>query len=335
MRRRIIDAAFLAGWLSLQTVVAQAQARPAPATRGSAAAGEDSAYHEAINRALQEFNLGHWTEAKVFFREAHARKPSARTLRGIGMACYESRNYVEAIDYLSQALTNTVQPLTAEMRNAANKLIEQSKRFVMRASIELVPKNADLFIDGKPVSLAADGSVMLDPGEHEISAAAAGYATMQRRVNSEGGSERQLHFALSPQAGAREASSPKVSPAPAGAVAEAPAPVDVEEHDAEGSSLMPWLAIGGSVAVAATGGVLLGLGLSDKAAVEGSRAGGSWAEKKKANERAVPLQAAGGVMLGVGLAGLAASLAWQLWPSEENDVALDVGPGFVTFRERF
>jgi hypothetical protein len=322
MRRRIIDAAFLATWLSLQTFVAQAQSRQ-----------DDAAYHEAINRALQEFNLGHWTEAKVFFREAHARKPSARTLRGIGLACYESRNYVEAIDYLGQALENRVQPLTAEMRAAANKLIEQSRRFVMRAQIELSPKNAALFVDGKPVSLGADGSVLIDPGEHEISATAPGYATVQRRVNSEGGSERQLHFELSPQGSARAVSA--AQPAPEATVAEAPAPLEAEPADEGGSALLPWLAIGGSVAVAATGGVLLGLGLSDKAAVEDTRDGGSWSSKKSANDRAVPLQVAGGVMLGVGVAGLAASLAWELWPSDERESALLIGPGVLTLRERF
>jgi hypothetical protein len=336
MRIRTLDAALLASCLILGAGRVHAQTAQ---TRAN-----ETAYHEAIGRALQEFNLGHWTEAKVFFREAHARKPSARTLRGIGLACYESRNYVEAIDFLGQALQSTVQPLTPDMRAAANKLIEQSRAFVMRAAVELTPANAELFVDGKPVKLAADGSTLLDPGEHELSAMAAGYTTVQRRVNTEGGSERQLHLVLKPTS---VAAAP--APQPASAVA---APVPVEraqpklaqtevraqaalEPDSEPDSLLPWLAVGGSVAVAATGGVLLGLGLADKAAVESTRDGGSWADKKSASARAVPLQTAGGVMLGLGVAGLAASLAWQLWPSQEQGLSLDVAPGAVTLRERF
>jgi len=340
MRIRTFAAAQLASWLILGTASAEAQTAQ---TRAN-----DAAYHEAIGRALQEFNLGHWTEAKVFFREAHARKPSARTLRGIGLACYESRNYVEAIDFLGQSLQSGVQPLTPDMRSAATKLIEQSRQFVMRAEVELAPKNAELFVDGKPVKLAADGSTLLDPGEHELSAIAAGYTTVQRRVNTEGGSERQLHFVLKPKSGAVAAASvpvPQRAAAPVVAAPEAAEPqpklalMEVEaepapESDSGSDSLLPWLAIGGSVAVAATGGVLLGLGLSDKAAVETTRDGGSWPNKKSANERAVPLQTAGGVMLGVGVAGLAASLAWQLWPSEEQAVSLQVGPGAVTLRGR-
>jgi hypothetical protein len=339
MRIRIVEAALLAAWLVSSAVSTQAQS--AAQTRG-----EDAAYHEAITRALQEFNLGHWTEAKVFFREAHARKPSARTLRGIGLASYESRNYVEAIDFLGQALTSTVQPLTSDMRNATNKLIEQSREFVMRAQIDVTPQNAELFVDGKPVRLAADGSTLLDPGEHELSVVAAGYATTQRRLNTEGGSERQLHFTLKPKPVTPGAinSTPQPSAAPEIAAAEEVQPKlalteseasESSDGDSDSDSLLPWLAIGGSVAVAATGGVLLGLGLSDKAAVEGARAGGSWSDKKNADKRAVPLQTAGGVMLGVGIAGLAASLVWQLWPSEAQGVSLMVGPGAVSARGRF
>jgi hypothetical protein len=329
MRIRTLDAILVAGWLILGSASAHAQS--------SRAGAGDAAYHEAIGRALQEFNLGHWTEAKVFFREAHARRPSARTLRGIGLACYESRNYVEAIDFLGQALVSSVSPLTADMRSAATKLIEQSRQFVMRAEVELSPKNAELFVDGKPVRLAADGSTLLDPGEHELSVIAAGYDTSQRRVNTEGGSSRQLHFVLKPKLvlaaqAATEVHPDHVNPSVPSPV---PLPVPASNSDSDSESLLPWLAIGASVAVAATGGVLLGLGLSDKAAVEDTRDGGSWANKKSASERAVPLQTAGGVMIGVGVAGLAASLAWQLWPSEERGPTVYVAPGSVVLRERF
>jgi hypothetical protein len=318
MHTSTLDAILLAGWLSLGAASVHAQA--------SQARAEDAAYHEAIGRALQEFNLGHWTEANVFFREAHARRPSARTLRGIGLASYESRNYVDAIDFLGQALASSVQPLTTDMRNAAMKLIEQSRKFVMRAEVDLSPKNAELFVDGKPVRLAADGSALLDPGEHELTVTAAGFHASQRRVNTEGGSSRQLHFVLEPKPVVPAQAASEVQPALVPATS---------ATDSDSESLLPWLAIGASVAVAATGGVFLGLGLSDKAAVEGTRDGGAWASKKSASERAVPLQTTGGVLIGVGVAGLAASLAWQLWPSEEHALTLSVAPGGLEFRERF
>jgi hypothetical protein len=323
MTRRTVEATLVAVCLLAGAASASAQSK---------SRSEEAEYHEAITRALEEYNLGHWTEARVFFREAHARKPSARTLRGIGLACYESRNYVEAIDYLGQALANSVQPLTPDMRSAAQKLIDQSRQFVMRAEIELRPASAELFVDGKPVRLGADGSTLLDPGEHELSVVAPGYETSQRRENTEGGSARQLHFVLKPQgAGKQPAAAPRGEVRSELALSGASATQPQSDSD----SVLPWLAIGGSVAVAATGGVLLGLGLSDKAAVEGTRDGATWESKKGANDRSVPLQMAGGIALGAGIAGLAASLAWQLWPSEERTVSMQIGPGAATLRTQF
>jgi PEGA domain len=292
------------------------------AARGHAQHGELDAYQESIAKALQEFDLGHWTEAKVFFLRAHVLRPSARTLRGLGLACYESRHYVEAIDYLTQAISSKVQPLTPAMRNAAAGLVAEARQFVMLTHIELEPASAELRVDGKLVKLAPDGSTLLDPGEHEFSVSAPGYARLRRRVNTEGGSETQLHLVLQPQA-------------------DAPQPLASSDFDAESESVdtssesaVPWLVIGGSTALAAAGGVLLALGLSDKAAVEGVEDGDDWMDKEPAYSRSVPFQTAGAIMLGVGIAGIAAGLAWELWPESES-TALSVRGSSLQLRQTF
>jgi hypothetical protein len=279
-------------------VLLLASALACVAVRGHAQEDRADGYQESIAKALQEFELGHWTEAKVFFLRAHAIRPSARTLRGVGLACYESRNYVEAIDHLTEAMASTVQPLTPAMHKAAADLIAEARQFVMLAHIELEPATAELRIDGKLVKVAADGSALLDPGEHELSASAPGYERLRRRVNTEGGSETQLHLVLQPLAAATQ---------PLASDFDAPAAL---ESDA--GSVAPWLVIGGSAALAVAGGVLLGLGLSDKAAVEDVQDGDEWADHQPAYSRSVAFQTAGGIMLGVGVAGVAAGLAWKL-----------------------
>jgi hypothetical protein len=303
-------------------VLLLASALACVAMRGHAQDHADG-YQESIAKALQEFELGHWTEAKVFFLRAHAIRPSARTLRGVGLACYESRNYVEAIDYLTQSVASTVQPLTPAMHQAAADLIAEARQFVMLAHIELEPATAELRIDGKLVKVAADGSALLDPGEHELSASAPGYERLRRRVNTEGGSETQLHLVLQPLAAATQ---------PLASDFDAPAAL---ESDAD--SIAPWLLIGGSAALAAAGGVLLGLGLSDKAAVEDVQDGDQWADNQPAYSRSVPLQTAGGIMLGVGVAGVAAGLAWKLWPQSEasGGTAVSFGGNGISIRQQF
>ena len=301
--RRLVSAVVVA---SLWFAAAASHAQP----RAS-----DSGYQDAIDRALQEYNLGHWTEAKVFFQQAHALKPSARTLRGIGLASYESRNYVEALEYLQQALASTVQPLTADMRASTTRLIALSRQFVMHAEVELEPADAELRVDGKTVQLGADGAVLLDPGEHEFTVLAPGYETLRRRVNSEGGRQTTLHLVLAPKHGVvPEAPLPAPPPAAAEMV-----PVEDSQAAEAGGSIAPWLVAGGGVALAAAGGVVLGLGLAAKADVEGVEDGASWRASESANDRSVPMQVAGGILLGVGLAAATAGLSWALWPAADSD----------------
>lgn len=298
-RHGLAAAAFVAGLLALSA-------------EGAAQSNAD-AYQDAINRALEEYNLGHWTEAKVFFRQAHALKPSARTLRGLGLASYESRNYVEALEYLQQAIASSVQPLTPQMRAATVDLIDLARQFVMRAEVELEPAEAELRVDGKPTRLAADGTILLDPGEHELTVLAPGFEPLRRRVNTEGGRQTRLHLVLTPRPLPRPA--PELSEPQPIAAARSPA----ADSGESGDSIAPWLVVGGSGVLAASGAVVLGLGLSAKSEVENADDGASWPEAKSANRRAVPMQVAGGIMLGVGLAGVAAGLAWELWPGEHRD----------------
>ena len=297
------------------------------AARGHAQHGGPDAYQEAIAKALQEFDLGHWTEAKVFFMRAHVLRPSARTLRGLGLACYESRNYVEAIDYLTQSLQSTVQPLTPAMRNAASSLIAEARQFVMLVRVELEPASAELRVDGKLIVPAPDGSTLLDPGEHEVSVSAPGYERLRRRVNTEGGSETELHLVLQPSAAAHH---------PLASDFHEPEPLAADTHG-DSAKVGPWLVIGSSAALAAAGGVLLGLGLSDKAAVEDVDDGDDWSASESAYSRSVPFQTAGAIMLGVGVAGIAAGVAWQLWPESESQTgtALTLRGTGLQLRQKF
>jgi hypothetical protein len=263
---------------------------------------DDETYQAVIDKALLAYNQGHWTEAKVFFAQAHAIQPSARTLRGLGLASYESRSYVDAIDYLDQALVSHVHPLTPEMRMLAAELISEARQFVTRLRVELSPARATLRVDGKTVRRARGGVILLDPGEHELLAVADDFRPMRRRIESEGGRELRLRMVLARRfAGGSSSSETALASA--------------AEPQAEARSLAPWILVGGSAALAAGGGIVLGLGLAAKAEVERAELNSNYARVRSAHERSVPLQAAGGVMLGLGVAGVVAGLAWEYWPA--------------------
>lgn len=151
-------------------------------------------YRDLISKGLQEYQLGHWSEARVFFADAHAIWPNARTFRGLGMACYEARNYVEAIGFIEQALSNQTQPLTPKLAEEARHILEQARRFVSELRLEVEPRNAVVMLDDKP--LPREGRPLLDPGEHQLDISAPGYRSVHRTVVAQGGQPVHLHLEL-------------------------------------------------------------------------------------------------------------------------------------------
>src|SRR3954452_13107151 len=59
-------------------------------------ARQDAAYEAAIAEAVAHFSAAHWSEARALFLRAHEIKPSARTLRGLGVVEFELGHYAEA-----------------------------------------------------------------------------------------------------------------------------------------------------------------------------------------------------------------------------------------------
>jgi hypothetical protein len=156
----------------------------------------DSEYKERISQAVREFDLGNWQEARALFKQAHQLKPSARTLRGMGMAAFEMRKYLWALHDLQEALKESRQPLTEEQRGQANKLVEQSKSFIGRFRLVVEPSSATVEVDDKPAELESDGVLLLEIGEHQVAARAPEYQELKQSVTVEGGEERELRLTL-------------------------------------------------------------------------------------------------------------------------------------------
>jgi hypothetical protein len=167
-----------------------------PVSAQKSAHATENKYQDLIRRALEEYSSGNWTEARVFFEDAHAISPNARTLRGLGMTSYEARSYVEAISFLGQALASQARPLTPELAKEARSVLEQARRFVSAVTIELEPMDAELRVDGKVVTPRQRDELLLDPGEHEFTATADGFEPGRRVMISEGGRRLNVHLVL-------------------------------------------------------------------------------------------------------------------------------------------
>ncbi len=233
----------------------QAQAQPQADEES-----EDPVYRQAIDDAVREFTAGHWEEARALFKNAHERSPNARTLRGMGMAAYELRMYVQAMRELDASLKDPRKPLDPELRKQVQTLMNKAREFVGRVHLVLQPKEAKPLIDGEGFEREPDGSVLLDVGTHVVSATASGYKPVSIRFNVEGGSEQSLRVALEPLL-ALQPAVPAIDaahPPPQGAEAAPPPPSSqpVQKPARQGHlGTYAWIALAGAGAFGITSAV--------------------------------------------------------------------------------
>ncbi len=295
--------------------------------------GPPPEYRATIDAALDEFDAQRWAEARALFERAHAMFPNARTLRGIGMAAYELRDYVAARSALERSLSETRRALTDEQRGQVGALLERARVFVGDFTFGPAPAGSVVDVDGVPTeaqgALEGTPSVALAVGAHEVVLRAPDGRVARAQVTVHGGEHGALALALpdepAPALG-DPARTADASPGP-GPEADAAAP---STPDVIGS----WVLIGLGGAAVVTGTVLLVLGADDASFVARAPAGTEWADLAARYDRAAPLQIAGGITLGVGVAAAAAGLVWRMVGGSER-AQLSLGPGGLSLRGTF
>jgi hypothetical protein len=211
----------------------------------------DARYRSTLKDALAEYDASHFEEARILFRRAHEINPNARTLRSIGMASFELRDYVAAVRALSAALVETRKTLNSEQRTHAQGLLERSRMYVDIYSLKISPADARVLIDGRAPDAEPDGTLLLGFGTHNLEVSKPGFVLRAMVVNVRGGERKELAMTL------------ERKPVPA-AVPAAPIATEVarssstapQEHG-EGHSGVAWfIAAGGAALLSAGAGTL-------------------------------------------------------------------------------
>jgi tetratricopeptide (TPR) repeat protein len=133
---------------------------------------DDAAYDREINAALQAFEQERFAEARNHFEQAHARQPSARTLRGLGIASVALRRYDLALRELEAALEDSRRPLTAAQQTEVSELVAWIRTSLPRLRLQLAPAHARALVDDVEVTAP---EVLLDPGVHRLQVSAPGH----------------------------------------------------------------------------------------------------------------------------------------------------------------
>ncbi|MCA9607718.1 MAG: hypothetical protein KC619_19050 [Myxococcales bacterium] len=174
-------------------------ARAQPAEEDAGAADEE--YGRWVDLAIEEFAAHRYPESLAAFRRAHSLRPSARTLRGMAMASYETRNYAFALRCAEAALADEVQPLTPDLRAHVQDIATRSRAFVGVFVLVLSPSDAELRVDSAAELWDHhEGRLILGLGEHRVRLTAEGYEPLERALTVVGGEDETLRLDMSPVA---------------------------------------------------------------------------------------------------------------------------------------
>jgi hypothetical protein len=314
--------------LAVAPCAASAQSTaPSPVQAGTS-------YRELIRKAVQEYELGNWAEAKLFFTDAHALNPNARTMRGLGLVAYALRNYVEAQTWFQQALDSHVEPLPDKLRIEVSEYLRLSEHFLAHLRVAVDPGEAEIRLDDKPLdssAMAGGGGATVNPGPHELIISQNGYETVRRHLDLDAAANIELSFRLH---SLLPVAPPPPQPLAAAIQPEEPKPL-APQPDAP--FIGGWLVAGGSAAMAIVGGVLIGLGVSDVRKVEHAKKYTEWSSVESAKNRAPVLSGVGFALLGVGVAGIAAGVVWQVVEDDAHPdkLALQVTPNGLRILGKF
>ena len=304
--------------LVMTAISAAGWAADKPADRSADAATSDVPV--LIGDAVAEYDAGRYEEARALFRLAHEKSPTARTLRGIGMASFEMRDYVEATRALAAALRDQRRPLTADQRKHAQTLLSRAETFVGQFSLKLSPASLSVFVDGRPAMLEGDGSLLLPLGRHELSVRCVACSPNEKQmpVDVVGGEKKPLELTLA------LASAPSATADTTGGAAgdgNVPTLVGGQQDTAGGSgSGHLWLAGAAGVAVLSAGASALWWSksqseLNECRSMEAAMTADCTNESDLSTERSVAI----GTTIGLGATAIVTGvLAAIFWPSHQS-----------------
>jgi len=181
-----IGGAFLLG----TALASAAQAAP------PAPAREAARHFEA---ALEHVDAGAYSEAIAEFLRAYELHPHYSVLYNLALAYAETGQSTLAIATFERYLAEGSAQLSVARKAAVKDLILEQKKRLAELEIRIAPESAHLFVNGKEIVPAPDGTVSLDPATYDLEVRALGHETFVTRVELASGEQKSVAVSLAPQ----------------------------------------------------------------------------------------------------------------------------------------
>jgi hypothetical protein len=94
---------------------------------------------EALRQGVEAYERGDLGTARRAFELVHARAPTARTLRSLGLVAFREARYADAVALLEAGLASQVKPLTESQREGAAAVLREARAKASEAGDAAAP----------------------------------------------------------------------------------------------------------------------------------------------------------------------------------------------------
>ena len=167
-----------------------------------AVAGDKEEAKQLFDAGLKLMRLDDFAGASANFERSVALYPTQNSLFNLAN-CYKAlQRYGDAIATVERLKRDFADKLKPEIKEAVERQRQEIESLVARLTLQTVPADATIRIDGKDVGAGPTlGPLLLGPGDHEIEAARPGHRSQRRTVKLVSGAGRIEKFALEVETG--------------------------------------------------------------------------------------------------------------------------------------
>jgi hypothetical protein len=153
----------------------------------------------AFQRGVELFHEGNFEAALAEFQKANQNGPSFRILYNIAQAYFELHDYVAALKYYKQYLTNGAAEVPAARKTQVEETITKLENRIAYLNISVSVDGAQVSVDDVPVGISPlSGPVPVNPGPRRVSAAKVGMPTASRSLTLAGADRADISLDLRP-----------------------------------------------------------------------------------------------------------------------------------------
>lgn len=151
----------------------------------------------AFQRGVELFHEGNFEAALAEFQKANQNGPSYRILYNIAQSYFELHDYVAALKYYKQYLTNGAADVPAARKTQVEETISKLENRIATIDISVSVDGAQVSIDDVPVGISPlAGPVPVNPGPRRVTAAKAGLPTASRSLTVAGADRAAINLDL-------------------------------------------------------------------------------------------------------------------------------------------